>query len=185
MVTKPSIALALASVLVFAHRALAFSPSPSDVTPCRYKNKTTRPPAAALASSFFADATAPKVRAEVKKQIDCNGREFSPGTRVAITLDRSVRAFGVPKAAYGSFDPDGKFVPQDESNVTRGTSCLILPGGLRGEVKKVYDTNEWDRAHPILVKFGAGADREEEGGFDVPKGFQMHFDADEIEVLDS
>jgi len=59
-------------------------------------------------------------------------------------------------------------------------------------VKKIYNTNEWDRTHPILVKFTEGSDREvvadgdgDDGvAFQVPKPFQMHFDADEIEVLD-
>jgi len=61
-------------------------------------------------------------------------------------------------------------------------------------VKHVYNTNEWDRAHPILVKFTEGSDREvnigvvtddgEDAAFRVPKPFQMHFDASEIEVLD-
>lgn len=91
----------------------------------------------------------------------------------------------MPKSAYGSFHPETReFVPADAANLTRGTSCLVLSEGLRGEVVKVYNSNEWDRTHPILVKFNEGADREGgDGGFDVPKAFSMHFDADEIVVV--
>lgn len=49
---------------------------------------------------------------------------------------------------------------------------------------KVYDVNEWDRTHPILVKFTEGSDREGEGAFGIPKTFMMHFDAHEIIVVD-
>jgi len=137
-------------------------------------------------SDFFADATPQHKIEEAKEQVDANGKVFSPGLTVAVSSKHSIKAYHVPKAAFGSFDADSRaFVPQDESNVTRGTSCLILPEGLRGVVEKIYNTNEWDRAHPILVKFEAGVDREGEGGFDVPNRFIMHFDADEIEILDS
>lgn len=48
----------------------------------------------------------------------------------------------------------------------------------------MYDTDEWDRTHPIVVKFMGGNDREGEGAFDVPKTFLMHFDAHEINVVE-
>lgn len=113
-----------------------------------------------MTSAFFADATESKVP-EAKVQVDANGKAFSPGIAVAIAPNRSVKAYQVPKSSYGSFDPATReFVPQDETNVTRGTSCLVLTEGLRGEVKTIYNTNEWDRTHPILVKFNAGEDRE-------------------------
>ena len=134
-------------------------------------------------SSMFLDATEPKGIPEVKEQVDANGKVFTAGSKVAIA--QSLKAHAVPKAAYGSFDPISReFIPQDEANKSRGTSCLILPVGLRGEVNMVYNTNEWDRAHPIVVKFEAGLDREDGvDGFDVPKKFTMHFDADEIEMI--
>lgn len=139
-----------------------------------------------MTSAFFADATEPRKKPEVKVQVDANGKVFSPGAAVAISPNRSVKNYAVPKGAYGTFDPSsGEFIPQDKTNATRGTSCLVLPGGLRGEVTKIYNTNEWDRAHPIVVKFKAGEDREGGGGFDVPKTFSMHLDAVELEVLDS
>eukprot|EP01083_Nonionella_stella_P035797 97629_1 len=136
-------------------------------------------------SSFFADAT-PQKAPEDKVQVDSNGKVFTEGAVVEIAPSRSVNAHHVPKPAYGTFDPTTRqFVPQDESNSERKTSCLVLPEGLRGEVKKIYNTNEWDRAHPILVKFNKGEDREGEGAFDIPRVFMMHLDAAEIQVLDA
>ena len=137
-----------------------------------------------MTSSFFADATS-ETKKEEKVQVDANGKVFTPGASVEIS-SKNVKAYHVHKAAYGTFDPATKeFIPLDESNKTRATSCLILPTGLRGDIQKIYNTNEWDRAHPILVKFKAGADREGEDGFHLPKAFTMHVDADEIVVLDS
>jgi hypothetical protein len=171
---------------------LAFTaPPPSSSSP-------KRPPSTKLSmtSSFFADATESKktvvVVADAKVQVDADGKAFSPGRIVAISGRTTangkspIRAHSVPKASYGSFDPStGEFVPRDESDASRSTSCLLLPGGLRGIVERVYDANEWDRARPIVVKFGEGYDREgDSGGFNVPKAFIMHFDADELEVLD-
>ena len=140
-----------------------------------------------LSQSFvpFADATEPK-NSEPIKQIDVNGKVFSPGATVAIAPNTKVKAHQVPKDAYGSFDPVTRdFVPADESNMLRSTSCLVLSEGIRGEVTKVYDVNEWDRAHPILVQFEEGIDREGGNeGFDLPKAFMMHFSANEIIVVD-
>ena len=157
-----------------------------------------------MSSSFFADATdsKKKVVADVavvapssggKVQVDASGTAFAPGCAVAVSPRTTaggrppIRAHSVPKACYGSLDEaTGGFVPRDGSDAARATSCLVLPGGLRGIVEKVYDTNEWDRARPIVVRFGAGRDREggDPGGFDVPKAFSMHFNADELDVLD-
>jgi hypothetical protein len=161
-----------------------------------------------MTSSFFADATESRkkvVDADVaasssaaafggKVQVDANGRPFSRGCAVAIfartTADGrpGIRAHSVPRACYGSFDPStGGFVPRDGSDASRFTSCLSLPVGLRGAVERVYDANEWDMAWQIVVKFGAGYDGGEgsdAGGFDVPRAFVTHFDADELDVLD-
>ena len=129
--------------------------------------------------SPFADATEPV------QQVDANGKVFSQGTVVAVAPNTKVKAYHVPKDAFGSFDLQGRFFPADGSKLSHGTSCLVLSEGLRGEVVRVYNVNEWDRTHPILVKFKQGRDREGgEGGFVVPKPFTMHFDADEIIVVD-
>ena len=82
-------------------------------------------------------------------------------------------------ANYGQFDTTSEFIPQDKSTISRATSCLVLPVGLRGEVTKIYNTNEWDRTHPILVNFKAG----EESSFNLLKAFSLHVDANEVEVL--
>jgi hypothetical protein len=162
-----------------------------------------------MLSSFFADATGSKwetvaaaadaddaVAAAVapasgaKVQVDAGGRAFAPGRIVAVssrTTSLPIRAYSAPKACHGSFDTvTGEFVPRDAG--APGPGFLVLPGGLRGVVERVYDTNEWDRARPIVVKFGKGRDGGGDwgvgGGFNVPAAFTMHFDADELDVLD-
>jgi hypothetical protein len=146
--------------------------------------QTRQHKATALSQSFmFADATEPK-NSEPIKQVDVNGKEFLPGTVVAIAPGAKVNAHHVPKDAYGSFDPDTReFIPADESNMSRSTSCLVLSEGIQGEVTKVYNVNEWDRAHPILVQFKEGLDKEGGEGFILPKSFTMHFSANEIVVV--
>lgn len=131
-------------------------------------------------SDFFADATPQKVVEENVVHEDSNGKVISPGTFIAISSP-NIRAHSVHRSLYGSFNTDTKeFIPQDEETSTRKTSCLILPVGLRGEVLKTFDTNEWDRTHPILVKFTAGGGGE--SGYNLAKQFNLHVDADEIKV---
>lgn len=182
---KLSTALCLVSVLLFVNDVMAFtSPHSSTSMQTSLRRRMGSRAGVVMMSSFFVDATEPKEVPQVKEQVDSNGKVFSPGCTVAIASNKSVKAYHVTKSSFGTFDPSSfEFTPQDESNVSRGTSCLVLPGGLRGEVEKIYNTNEWDRAHPILVKFTAGEDREGGGGYNIPKAFSMHFDADEIEVL--
>ncbi|KAL7454811.1 hypothetical protein ACHAWC_006413 [Mediolabrus comicus] len=130
---------------------------------------------------FFADAT-PSGETTVAEQIDVSGNIISPGQRVVIVSHNNIRAHHVSKSSYGSFDATTKqFIPQDESTLTRQTSCLLLPEGLQGEIVNVYNTNEWDRAHPILVKFGL--DEERNDGYSLPSSFTMHVDAKEIMVV--
>lgn len=170
--------LALASAFFttqYATLAFAFAPSPSHHMHALRTSSTTE---LYMNSAFFADATEPKETSEVKVQVDANGKEFSLGAVVAIAPTRSMKAYQVPKSSYGSFDSTTReFIPQDKSR------CLVLPEGLRGEVQKIYNTGEWDRAHPIVVKFEAGEDREDGEGFNVPKKFSMYFDATEIELV--
>jgi len=140
-----------------------------------------------LRQSFvpFADTTEPK-NPEPIEQKDINGKIFKPDTVVAIAPNTEVKAHHVPKSMFGSFDPKTReFIPVDELNIARTTSCLLLSEGLRGKVTKVYNVNEWDRTHPILVEFKKGLDREEsEEGFVLPKSFAMYFSADEIIVVE-
>ena len=181
MAPKILLSMALnAFVIAFhVHAVLAFAPS-------TYHQQTSSSSTSLyMTSAFFADATESKnaQQPEEKIQTDANGNVISPGSIVQIAT-ANIKAYAVPKDIHGSFDPTtNKFVPQDETNITRKTSCLILPIGLRGTVSKIYNTNEWDRTHPLLVQFTAGDDREEGDGFHIPKAFTMHFDADEIEVL--
>ena len=136
-------------------------------------------PAELHMSSFFADATPPK-QTVAAVQTDANGNAITIGTKVAV-VSKNVKAHHVAKSLHGSFDSTTKqFLPQDEANKTRNTSCLLLPEGLRGEVITVHDTNTADRPHPILVKFGA----EDEGdGYCLPNQFTMHLGAHEVMVV--
>ena len=129
-------------------------------------------------SSFFADATPPK-QTVAAVQTDANGNAITVGQKVTV-VSNNVRAHHVAKSLHGSFDSTTKeFLPQDEANKTRNTSCLLLPMGLRGEVITVHDTNAADRPHPILVKFG----EDEDDGYSLPSGFSMHLGAHEVMVV--
>jgi len=133
-------------------------------------------------SSFFADATPPKETAAAVQR-DANGNAITVGQKVAIVPHNSIKAYHVQKSSYGSFDSTTKqFIPQDEANKTRKTSCLLLPEGLRGEVITVHDTNSADRPQPVLVKFGAD-DEERSDGYSLPSAFSMHLSANEIMVV--
>lgn len=133
-------------------------------------------------SSFFADATPPKeIVADVQK--DVNGNAITIGQKVAVATHNKIKAHHVAKSLYGSFDSTTKqFIPQDEANKSRSTSCLLLPEGLRGEVITVHDTNAADRPHPILVKFGAD-DGDRVDGYSLPSAFTMHLGAHEVMVM--
>jgi hypothetical protein len=162
--------------------ASAFVAAPSSGHQLRNININSRHhPTKLLMVDFFADAT-PSRETTVADQIDVNGNTISPGQRVAIVSHNNIRAHHVSKSSYGSFDATTKqFIPQDESTLTRQTSCLLLPEGLQGEIVNVYNTNEWDRAHPILVKFGL--DEERNDGYSLTNPFTMHVDAKEIMVV--
>lgn len=132
-------------------------------------------------SSFFADATPPK-ETTAAVQTDANGNAITLGQKVAIVSHNSIKAYHVPKSSYGSFDATTKqFRPQDEANITRKTSCLLLPEGLQGEVITVHDSNARDRPQPILVKFRS--DEERSDGYTLNDAFTMHLGANEIMVV--
>ena len=184
MVNKSTILLG--SLLI--PRYYAFCPSDVIKRPSASPIQVHLRDAIILSQSFvpFADVTEPK-NSEPIEQVDVHGKIFSSGVTVSIAPNTKVTAYHVPKSAYGSFDPDTReFVPVEESNLSRGTRCLILPEGMRGEVTKVYNVNEWDRAHPILVQFKEGSDRVGgiDNGFILPKSFSMHLSANEIVVVD-
>jgi len=134
-----------------------------------------------LQSDLFADVTPTQPsKIEEKIHLAINGKEISVGSLIAIaSTSNPIKAHSVPPIMYGQFDTTSQFIPQDISTMSRATSCLVLPVGLRGEVTKIYNTNEWDRTHPILVNFKAG----EESSFNLLKAFSLHVDANEVEVL--
>jgi hypothetical protein len=114
-------------------------------------------------------------------QLDSNGKEYTVGCVVRVALP--LKAFQVPRKARGSFDPETKaFVPRPEDRTERKHQCLELSPGLRGVVKRVYDTVELGPNLPVYVKFTPGENLDE--GYDTPVPFLMHFDNHELEVVE-
>mmetsp|Transcript_14799 Transcript_14799/g.22419 ORF Transcript_14799/g.22419 Transcript_14799/m.22419 type:complete len:197 (-) Transcript_14799:149-739(-) len=124
------------------------------------------------------------VSASKKNIVDGNDVEFTEGCIVQTCVE--IKAYQVPKKAYGSFDEDSKsFVPlegiDDGTPLPRRDMCLVLPKGIRANVARVYDIDEFDASSPILVKFQVG---EGLGGeYAPPVTFLMHFRQNEVEVI--
>ena len=47
----------------------------------------------------------------------------------------------------------------------------------------MYNINEWDRANPVLVKFGLDLDLERNDGYSLSSSFRMHVDEKEIMLV--
>ena len=157
--------------------ASAFTPTPAHYS---YHGRSCNQQSKLPMSSFFADATPPRETVAVMQR-DTNGNVITVGQKVVVVPNNKIKAHHVAKSCFGSFDINTKqFIPQDEANVTRKTSCLLIPEGLQGEVIKLHDTNGSDRTHPVVVKFGLDEDRTD--GYTLPKAFTMHFAANEIMV---
>ena len=114
------------------------------------------------------------------KIVDKNSIAFVEGCTIQTT--KSIKAFQVAASGRGSFD-GSTFVPLEETDDTpRNDKCLIMPVGFRGTVTRVYDVDEFDANHPIIAKFMKG---DAMGGeFEPPITFLMHFDENEVEVVE-
>lgn len=114
------------------------------------------------------------------KIVDKNSIAFVEGCTIQTT--KSIKAFQVAASGRGSFD-GSTFVPLEETDDTpRADKCLIMPVGFRGTVTRVYDVDEFDAIHPIIAKFMKG---DAMGGeFEPPFTFLMHFDENEVEVVE-
>ena len=125
------------------------------------------------------------IPSEPGKVVDNNGAEFT--AECTIQTSSEIRAFHVQPKAFGSFDEESKsFVPlnaggRDMKEVPRSEKCLIIPKGMRGTVRSVYDISEFDATSPILAKFEA--DNAFDGDYAPPVTFLMHFQSHEVEVV--
>lgn len=120
-----------------------------------------------------------------KKMLDKNGVEFTPECIVQTCTE--IRAFHVSKKGFGSFDQESKsFVgfnvsEKNTGEIPRADRCLIIPEGMRGKVRRVYDMDEFDATAPIVARFEA--DDSLDGEYAPPVTFMMHFQIDEVEVV--
>lgn len=115
------------------------------------------------------------------RQYGANGKEITDSCVVRVAV-AGLKAYHVQSKGYGSFDIESKkFMISPE--FSRERRCLILPVGLRGEVQRIYDVDDLDAIHPILVRFTPGKFLDVEG-FDTPVPFLMHFDSSEVETVD-
>ena len=109
--------------------------------------------------------------------LDQKGNEFRVDSVVRVSTD-GLKAYHVSSKGQGSYNDKKEFVPDSSDSKKK---CLLVPIGLRGVVKKVYDEDVISSNLPILVLFTPGENTEE--GYDAPTRFLMHFTPFEVEVV--
>jgi hypothetical protein len=109
--------------------------------------------------------------------LDQKGNEFHVDSIVRVSID-GLKAYHVNSKGQGSYNDQKEFVPDTSDSKKKN---LLLPVGLRGIVKKVYDEDVISSNLPILVLFTPGEHADE--GYDAPTKFLMHFTPFEIEVV--
>jgi len=115
--------------------------------------------------------------AQPEPVLDNNGNEFLVGSTVRV-VEPGLKAFQVSSKGQGSFDEGSKeFIPSSSPSVG---GFLLLPPGLCGVVTKIYNVDEISANFPVQVKFAPGSN---EGEYDTPVPFLMHFQTNEIEVI--
>lgn len=105
--------------------------------------------------------------------LDANDSCIRVGQTVQV-IAKNLKAFQVPKTAYGSFNEKGEFISSNSTNY------LKIPVGLVGTITKLYD-NDLKRTsanYPIQVQFVATDQH------DVPVPFLMHFQSKEVELIE-
>ena len=109
--------------------------------------------------------------------LDQKGNAFHVDSVVRVSID-GLKAYHVNSKGQGSYNDEKEFVA-DKSDSKK--KYLLLPIGLRGIVKKVYDEDVVSSNLPILVIFTPGENTEE--GYDAPTKLLMHFTPYEVEVV--
>ena len=109
--------------------------------------------------------------------LDAKGNEFLVDSVVRVSID-GLKAYHINSKGQGVYNDKKEFVP-DTSDTKK--KCLLLPIGLRGTVRKVYDEDVISSNLPILVVFSPGENTEE--GYNAPTKFLMHFTPFEVEVV--
>jgi hypothetical protein len=127
----------------------------------------------------------PLISSNAQKVVDNNNVEFTVGC--TIQTCKQIKAYQVARKGYGSFDEETKsFLPLEYDNidtVSRADRCLVLPQGIRASVSRVYDRNAYDAIMPVVAKFVA---KQHLGGdYEPPITFFMHFEARDVEVVES
>ena len=108
---------------------------------------------------------------------DKNGKLLSVGDVVAVAQD--TKAYQVAPEGRGHFDDHQRFVPlSDDSG--RASRHLLVPAGIRGVVSKLIVEAQLSANFKIQVTFTPGAACNE-GGYDPPVPFVMHFGSSEVE----
>jgi len=111
---------------------------------------------------------------------DDKGSDIVVGAVVRVVA-KGLKAFQINPKFYGSFDEKSrKFVPVADKKKL-GAKYLEVPVGMRGTVTKVYETDDISANYPVQVKFEPGKKSDEEGSYDPPVAFLMHFTPHEIE----
>lgn len=167
--------------------ALTFPPGNSFVIQQQMVTTMHRTSQIFLKNDLFADISVPirtdGVHASViptikgSQVLDQKGNEFKVDSVVRVAID-GLKAYHINSKGQGSYNDEKAFIPDTSDSKKK---YLLLPSGLRGKVKKVYDEDVISSNLPILVLFTPGESTEE--GYDAPTKFLMHFTPYEVEVV--
>lgn len=161
----------------FSSSVTAFSPVPY-LNTRSFANRQT-----SFADSFFVDGTQKQEKTtDIEPVLDAKGNTVTVGAVVRVAVN-GLEAYQILPKAKGSFNENKEFVPDtDDDTRPVGRKCLLLPVGMCGVVTKVFNVDEVSANFPIQVKFQPGSYTEE--GYDPPAAFLMHFDNNEVELVE-
>lgn len=135
-----------------------------------------------ISGSFFVDGTSKQEKTtDIEPVLDKKGKTVTVGAVVRIAVE-GLEAYQILPKAKGIFNEKKEFVPDTSDSRPIGRRCLVLPVGLRGTVVKVFDIDDVSANFPVQVKFQPDTDTEE--GYNTPVPFLMHFQSDEIELVE-
>lgn len=151
-------------------------------TPFHVRTFAAAEPLLAADESTSEESEEQAIEKEPILQFDRNGKQFVKGAIVRVV--QTTRAYQVNQNSHGTFNKETKlFEPAMESPDTPNcVGFLELPPGFRGQVMRVYDIEDHDATHPVVVKFTKGKNTEE--GYEPPCTFLMHFESHEVECVE-